>query len=157
MNGSSTFAIGISLWRTWALTVTHEASEYTAQKFNAEKTGGDRVTPSPNLDTDLVMACNQLVDCLIQAYKNPIQMNINIARYSKLISRRNTGHNEEKEKKLLKKCPPSHEGTSRNTEGKLGSHQFAVSESEKKCEGQWELANQSGVVQTQLGRCWLTC
>ncbi|KAG2158040.1 uncharacterized protein EDB93DRAFT_1100824 [Suillus bovinus] len=60
MNGSSTSAIEISLWRTWALTVTHEACEYTAQKFNAEKTGGDPVIPSPNLDTDLVMACDRL-------------------------------------------------------------------------------------------------
>ncbi|KAG2126356.1 uncharacterized protein EDB93DRAFT_1065907, partial [Suillus bovinus] len=34
-----------------------------------------------------------------------------IARYSKLISPKNTGHNEEKEEKLLKRCPPGHEGT----------------------------------------------
>ncbi|KAG2126880.1 uncharacterized protein EDB93DRAFT_1109540 [Suillus bovinus] len=38
-------------------------------------------------------------------------MNINIARYSKLISPKNTRHNEEKEEKLLKRCPPGHEGT----------------------------------------------
>ncbi|KAG2352143.1 hypothetical protein BDR07DRAFT_1384727 [Suillus spraguei] len=48
------------------------------KKFNAEKTGGEPVIPSPNLDTDLVM---------------------------------NTGHNEEKEEKLLERCPPGHEGT----------------------------------------------
>ncbi|KAG2133582.1 uncharacterized protein EDB93DRAFT_1065162, partial [Suillus bovinus] len=34
-----------------------------------------------------------------------------IGRYSKLISPKNTGHNEEKEEKLLKRCPPGHEGT----------------------------------------------
>ncbi|KAG2357286.1 hypothetical protein BDR07DRAFT_1224706, partial [Suillus spraguei] len=34
-----------------------------------------------------------------------------IARYSKLISPKNTGHNEEKEEKLLERCPPGHEGT----------------------------------------------
>ncbi|KAG2122952.1 uncharacterized protein EDB93DRAFT_1259201 [Suillus bovinus] len=177
MNGSSTSAIQISLWHTWALTVTHKASEYTAQKFNAEKTGGDPVIPSANLDTDLVMACDQLVDCLIKAYENPIQMNINIGRYSKLISPKNTKHNEEKEEKLLKRCPPGHEGTRFmdipatildvsstiiawylpdaltaetqmcdihcysiyikykmvTTEGNLGSHRVAVSESGKKC------------------------
>ncbi|KAG1767521.1 hypothetical protein EDD22DRAFT_1006020 [Suillus occidentalis] len=46
---------GINIWRTWALTITYEAGEYTAQKFKAEKTGGEPVIPSPNLDTDLVM------------------------------------------------------------------------------------------------------
>ena len=71
MNVSSTSDIEITLWRTWALTVTHEACEYTEQKFNAEKTGGDPVIPSPKLDTDLVMACDRLVDRLIKAYKNP--------------------------------------------------------------------------------------
>ncbi|KAG0696450.1 hypothetical protein DFH29DRAFT_879362 [Suillus ampliporus] len=111
MNVSSTSDIEITLWRTWALTVTHEACEYTEQKFNAEKTGGDPVIPSPNLDTDLVMACDRLVDRLIKAYKNPIQMPIDIARYSKLISPKDTGHNEEREEKLLQRCPPGHEGT----------------------------------------------
>ncbi|KAG2127614.1 uncharacterized protein EDB93DRAFT_1096413, partial [Suillus bovinus] len=37
--------------------------------------------------------------------------NIDIGRYSKLISPENTGHNQEKEEKLLKRCPPGHEGT----------------------------------------------
>ncbi|KAG1725124.1 hypothetical protein EDB19DRAFT_1833925 [Suillus lakei] len=111
MNVSSTSDIEITLWRTWALTVTHEACEYTEQKFNAEKTGGDPVIPSLKLDTDLVMACDQLVDRLIKAYKNPIQMQIDIARYSKLISPKDMGHNEEREEKLLERCPPGHEGT----------------------------------------------
>ncbi|KAG1717247.1 uncharacterized protein EDB91DRAFT_1259968 [Suillus paluster] len=71
MNVSSTSDIEITFWRTWALTVTHEACQYTEQKFIAEKTGGDPVIPSPKLDTDLVMACDQLVDCLIKAYNNP--------------------------------------------------------------------------------------
>ncbi|KAG1831694.1 hypothetical protein DFJ58DRAFT_848160 [Suillus subalutaceus] len=70
-----------------------------------------QVIPSPNLDTDLVMACDQLVDRLIKAYKNPIQMPIDIARYSKLISPKDTGRNEEREEKLLERCPPGHEGT----------------------------------------------
>ncbi|KAG1729392.1 hypothetical protein EDB19DRAFT_1832434 [Suillus lakei] len=81
------------------------------QKFNAEKTGGDPVIPSPKLDTDLVMACDRLVDQLIKAYKNPIQTQIDIARYSKLISPKDMGHNEEREEKLLERCPPGHEGT----------------------------------------------
>jgi hypothetical protein len=55
----------ITIWNTWALAVTHEACEYTEQKFLTEKTGGDPVIPSPKLDTDLVMACDQLVDRLI--------------------------------------------------------------------------------------------
>ncbi|KAG1794241.1 uncharacterized protein HD556DRAFT_1443187 [Suillus plorans] len=56
MNVSSTSTSdSINIWRTWALTVTYEAGEYTKQKFKAEKTGGDPVIPSPNLDTDLVM------------------------------------------------------------------------------------------------------
>ncbi|KAG2353387.1 hypothetical protein BDR07DRAFT_1496326 [Suillus spraguei] len=101
----------IKIWCTWALAVTHEAGAYTKQKFNAEKTGGEPVIPSPNLDTDLVMVCDCLADVLIKAYKNPIKMQIDIARYSKLISPKNTGHNEEKEEKLLERCPPGHEGT----------------------------------------------
>ncbi|KAG2368435.1 hypothetical protein BDR07DRAFT_1372205 [Suillus spraguei] len=101
----------IKIWRTWALAITHEAGAYTEQKFNAEKTGGEPDIPSPNLDTDLVMACDRLADVLIKAYKNPIKMQIDIARYSKLISPKNTGHNEEKEEKLLERCPPGHEGT----------------------------------------------
>ncbi|KAG2758144.1 hypothetical protein P692DRAFT_201780049 [Suillus brevipes Sb2] len=101
----------INIWNTWALTVTHEACEYTNKKFVAEKTGGDPVIPSPKLDTDLVMACDQLVDRLIKAYKNPIKMKIDIARYSRFISPKDTGHNEEREEKLLQKCPPGHEGT----------------------------------------------
>ncbi|KAG2355410.1 hypothetical protein BDR07DRAFT_1381533 [Suillus spraguei] len=101
----------IKIWRTWALAITHEAGAYTEQKFNAEKTGGEPVIPSPNLDTDLVMACDRLADVLIKAYKNPIKIQIDIARYSKLISPKNTGHNEEKEEKLLERCPPGHEGT----------------------------------------------
>ncbi|KAG0691531.1 hypothetical protein DFH29DRAFT_1010842 [Suillus ampliporus] len=99
MNVSSTSDIEITLWHTWALTVTHEACEYTKQKFNAEKTGGDPVIPSPNLDTDLVMACDRLVDRLIKAYKNPSGSSCN------------TVHNEEREEKLLERCPPGHEGT----------------------------------------------
>ncbi|KAG2747996.1 hypothetical protein P692DRAFT_20834277 [Suillus brevipes Sb2] len=101
----------ITIWNTWVLTVTHEACEYTDQKFIAEKTGGDPVIPSPKLDTDLVMACDQLVDHLIKAYNNPIQMQIDIARYSRFISPKDTGHNEEREEKLLQRCPPGHEGT----------------------------------------------
>ncbi|KAG2354504.1 hypothetical protein BDR07DRAFT_1494507 [Suillus spraguei] len=101
----------IKIWRTWALAVTYEAGKYTEQKFNAVRTGGDPVIPSPNLDTDSVMACNHLADVLIKAYKNPIKMQIDIARYSKLISSKNTGHNDEKEEKLLERCPPGHEGT----------------------------------------------
>ncbi|KAG0691743.1 hypothetical protein DFH29DRAFT_1010305 [Suillus ampliporus] len=38
-------------------------------------------------------------------------MPIDIARYSKLISPKDTGHNEEREEKLLQRCPPGHEGT----------------------------------------------
>jgi hypothetical protein len=34
-----------------------------------------------------------------------------MARYSKFISPKDTGHNEEREEKLLKRCPPGHEGT----------------------------------------------
>ncbi|KAG2363645.1 hypothetical protein BDR07DRAFT_1483372 [Suillus spraguei] len=111
MNTSSMSTCDIKIWCTWALAVTHEAGEYTEQKFNAEKTGGEPVIPSLNLDTDLVMACDHLADVLIKAYKNPIKMQIDIARYSKLISPKNTGHNEEKEEKLLERCPPGHEGT----------------------------------------------
>ncbi|KAG2354693.1 hypothetical protein BDR07DRAFT_1382051 [Suillus spraguei] len=111
MNTSSMSTCDIKIWHTWALAITHEAGAYTEQKFNAEKTGGEPVIPSPNLDTDLVMACDRLADVLIKAYKNPIKMQIDIARYSKLISPKNTGHNEEKEEKLLERCPPGHEGT----------------------------------------------
>ncbi|KAG1802178.1 uncharacterized protein HD556DRAFT_1438215 [Suillus plorans] len=100
----------INIWHTWALTVTYEAGEYTEQKFKSEKTGGDPVIPSPNLDTDLVMVCDCLADVLIKAYKNPIQMQMDIARYSKLISLKDTGHNEQREAKLLERCPPGHEG-----------------------------------------------
>ncbi|KAG2035044.1 hypothetical protein BDR03DRAFT_1012909 [Suillus americanus] len=38
-------------------------------------------------------------------------MPINIARYSKFISPKDTGHNEEREARLLERCPPGHEGT----------------------------------------------
>ncbi|KAG1720287.1 hypothetical protein EDB19DRAFT_1918066 [Suillus lakei] len=38
-------------------------------------------------------------------------MQIDIARYSKLISPKDMGHNEEREEKLLERCPPGHEGT----------------------------------------------
>ena len=72
MNGSSPSPPdSINIWRTWALTVTYEAGEYTEQKFKVEKTGGGPVIPSPNLDTDLVMACDHLADVLIKASKNP--------------------------------------------------------------------------------------
>ncbi|KAG1718106.1 hypothetical protein EDD22DRAFT_50418, partial [Suillus occidentalis] len=56
------------------------------------------------------MACDRLVGVLIKAHKNPIQMQMDIARYSKLISPKDTGHNEQREAKLLERCPPSHEG-----------------------------------------------
>ncbi|KAG1821863.1 uncharacterized protein BJ212DRAFT_1477695 [Suillus subaureus] len=62
MTVSSTSDIEITLWCTWALTVTHE-------------------------------------------------MQINVVRYSKVISPKDTGHNEEREEKLLERCPPGHEGT----------------------------------------------
>jgi hypothetical protein len=68
---STSTSDSINIWHTWALTVTYEAREYTEQKFKAEKTGGDPVIPSPDLDTDLMMACDCLVDVLIKAYKNP--------------------------------------------------------------------------------------
>ncbi|KAG2354278.1 hypothetical protein BDR07DRAFT_1494765 [Suillus spraguei] len=151
----------IKIWRTWALAITHEAGAYTEQKFNAEKTGGEPVIPSPNLDTDLVMVCDCLADVLIKAYKNPIKMQIDIARYSKLISPKNTGHNEEKEEKLLERCPPGHEGTKvvdkpatiidvsgtiiawylpdALTETTQGGHRFAGSKPRKsvKADGNW--------------------
>jgi len=38
-------------------------------------------------------------------------MQVDIARYSKLISPKDTGHNEEREENLLQRCPPGHEGT----------------------------------------------
>jgi hypothetical protein len=38
-------------------------------------------------------------------------MQADIARYSKLIFPKDTGHNEEREEKLLQRCPPGHEGT----------------------------------------------
>ncbi|KAG2091355.1 uncharacterized protein F5147DRAFT_780043 [Suillus discolor] len=111
MNGSSpSTPDSINIWRTWALTVIYEAAEYTEQKFKTEKTGGGPVIPSPNLDTDLVMACDCLADVLIKAYKNPIQMQMDIARYSKLISPKDTGHNEQREARLLERCSPGHEG-----------------------------------------------
>ncbi|KAG2048991.1 hypothetical protein BDR06DRAFT_1012518 [Suillus hirtellus] len=100
----------INIWCTWALTVTYEAGKYTEQKFKAEKTGGGPVIPSPNLNTDLVMVCNRLADVLIKAYKNPNQMQMNIASYRKLISPKDTGHNEHREVRLLERCPPGHEG-----------------------------------------------
>ncbi|KAG1823340.1 hypothetical protein EV424DRAFT_1538497 [Suillus variegatus] len=107
MNGSSSSTPdSINIWGTWAPTVTYEAGEYTEQKFKAEKTGGGPVIPSPNLDTDLVMACDRLADVLIKACKNPIQMQMDIARYSKLISMKDTGHNEQREARLLERCPP---------------------------------------------------
>ncbi|KAG1719335.1 hypothetical protein EDD22DRAFT_791707 [Suillus occidentalis] len=34
---------------------------------------------------------------------------MDIARYSKLISPKDTGHNEQREAKLLERCPPGHE------------------------------------------------
>jgi hypothetical protein len=40
-----------------------------------------------------------------------VKMKIDIARYSRFISPKDTGHNEEREEKLLQKCPPGHEGT----------------------------------------------
>jgi hypothetical protein len=80
MTVSSSSDDQITLWRTWALTVTHEACEYTEQKFNAEKTGGDPVIPSPNLDTELVMACDRLADVLIKAYKNPSESSCRIRK-----------------------------------------------------------------------------
>ncbi|KAG1778621.1 hypothetical protein EV702DRAFT_967595 [Suillus placidus] len=35
---------------------------------------------------------------------------MDIARYSKLITAKDTGHNEQREAKLLERCPPGHEG-----------------------------------------------
>jgi hypothetical protein len=40
-----------------------------------------------------------------------VQLQIDIARYSKLISPKDTRHNEEREEKLLERCPSGHEGT----------------------------------------------
>lgn len=39
-----------------------------------------------------------------------VQMQMDIARYSKLISPKDNGHNELREAKLLERCPPGHEG-----------------------------------------------
>jgi hypothetical protein len=36
-------------------------------------------------------------------------MQMDIARYSRLISPKDTGHNEQREAKLLERCPPGHE------------------------------------------------
>ncbi|KAG1724884.1 uncharacterized protein EDB91DRAFT_1255022 [Suillus paluster] len=115
MNVSSDSKIEISFWIAWALTIAHEASEYTEQKFNADKTGGDLVIPSPHLDTDLVMDLSRNANLdLPFDHLNAlitVQMQINIVRYSKLISPKDTGHNEEREKMLLDRSPPGNEGT----------------------------------------------
>ncbi|KAG1743258.1 uncharacterized protein EDB91DRAFT_1081201 [Suillus paluster] len=115
MNVSPDSKIEISFWISWALTIAHEASEYTEQKFNANKMGGDPFIPSPHLDTNLVMALSRNADLDLPFHQSDssitVQMQINIARYSKLISPKDTGHNEEREKKLLDRSPPGHEGT----------------------------------------------
>ncbi|KAG2366113.1 hypothetical protein BDR07DRAFT_1373825 [Suillus spraguei] len=136
MNTSSMSTCDIKIWCTWALAVTHEAGAYTEQKFNAEKTGGEPVIPSLNLDTDLVMTCDRLAD------------QIDIPK-------------EQKEEKLLERCPPGHEGTKlvdkpatiidasgtiiawylpdALTETTQGSHRFAGSKPRKsvKADGNW--------------------
>ncbi|KAG2353807.1 hypothetical protein BDR07DRAFT_1495642 [Suillus spraguei] len=89
----------IKIWHTWALAVTHEAGAYTERKFNAEKTGGEPVIPSPNLDTDLVMAHIKIPVGLPADVENQIDIP------------KEHWHNEEKEEKLLERCPPGHEGT----------------------------------------------
>ncbi|KAG2144056.1 hypothetical protein BD769DRAFT_1383075 [Suillus cothurnatus] len=158
MTVSSSSDDQITLWRTWALTVTYEACEYTEQKFNAEKTGGDPVIPSPNLDTELVMACDLLADVLIKAYKNPIQMQVDIARYSKLISLKDTGHNEEREEKLLQRCPPGHEGTmlidKPATIVDVYGAIIAWYLPDALTNATQQLANKSRVVQTKLRTSW---
>ncbi|KAG1721338.1 hypothetical protein EDB19DRAFT_1962017 [Suillus lakei] len=62
-------------------------------------------------DLDIMVALSQLHSEFLQNTKKHFRMQINIARYSKLISLKDTGHNEEREEKLLERCPPGHEGT----------------------------------------------
>jgi hypothetical protein len=67
---TSLAGMDIHVLHTWALAITHEASEYAFQQFTSKKAGGDGVIPAAILDTHLVIACDQVVDRLLQAYHN---------------------------------------------------------------------------------------
>ena len=115
--------------KTWALRIAHEASDYVAKRFNhlVQNTPEcPQIIPPVTLDSHLVMACDRLVMCLTEAFHNPreklpsqlhsiprltrcvVQTEIDIVRYTEHVGPMNTGHNEEKEGKLLRRFPPHH-------------------------------------------------
>ncbi|KAG2352031.1 hypothetical protein BDR07DRAFT_1499518 [Suillus spraguei] len=108
MNTSSMSTCDIKIWRTWAWPSLMKQGIYRT-KIQCREDWRRTVIPSPNLDTDLVMACDRLADVLIKAYKNPSGLPADVE--NQIDIPKNTGHNEEKEEKLLERCPPGHEGT----------------------------------------------
>ncbi|KAG2354187.1 hypothetical protein BDR07DRAFT_1494959 [Suillus spraguei] len=96
----------IKIWRTWALAITHEAG-HIPNKNSMQR----RLEENQHIKIPVGLPAD--VENLFDHSNSfmTVKMQIDIARYSKLISPKNTGHNEEKEEKLLERCPPGHEGT----------------------------------------------
>ena len=61
----------ISLEMSSNMSITHAASEYVSARFRSPSSD---VLPPPILDTHLVLACDHLVNNLIQASKNHSMM-----------------------------------------------------------------------------------
>lgn len=113
----------------WFLQVTEMASSYVADRFHWLSRGLKEPGPMANvkLDTDLVIACDQLLDCLHKAYLNPggsgtfsiarealtlvVHVEMDIVRYAEALAQGESGISNEREESLLRRFPPGNGGT----------------------------------------------
>ncbi|KAG2063263.1 hypothetical protein BDR04DRAFT_1123384 [Suillus decipiens] len=88
----------------WFLAMTDTASRYVAARFQSLIHNPPLPAPLPTiiLDTDIVIACDQLADCLNEAYRNPVYIKHDMGE---------TGIDDNREDSLLRRFPPGHRGT----------------------------------------------
>ncbi|KAG1792285.1 uncharacterized protein HD556DRAFT_1444554 [Suillus plorans] len=90
----------------WALATTHIASEYVSRQFLALIGGRPNAIPPLELDFVMLAACSKLASTLADAYRNPVTINFDVARYADVLQMMEKGINPAREDSLLSRYPP---------------------------------------------------
>ncbi|KAG1721137.1 hypothetical protein EDB19DRAFT_1917496 [Suillus lakei] len=90
----------------WALATTHIASEYVCHQFSTLVSGQLNVLPPLELDFVMLMGCSKLASTLAAAYRNPVTINFDVARYADALQMMENSTKPNREENLLSRYPP---------------------------------------------------
>ncbi|KAG1799143.1 hypothetical protein EV424DRAFT_1546073 [Suillus variegatus] len=93
----------------WALATTQLASDYVCHQFCAIVGVTLKVLLPLELDVVLMLGCSHLARILADAYLNPVTINFDMMRYSKVLQKQERGVNPGCEEFFLTQYPPDHE------------------------------------------------